>query len=55
MIQFCNCQQPSLVWGFLVVLSLAIAVTASNAAAGSLRASVVKVDITPDKSQWLLG
>jgi hypothetical protein len=39
----------------LGILSLAIAVTASNAAAGSLRASVVKVDITPDKSQWLLG
>ena len=39
----------------LGVLSLALAVTASNAAAGSLRASVVKIDITPDKSQWLLG
>jgi len=36
-------------------LALALAVTASNAAAGSLRASVVKIDITPDKSQWLLG
>jgi hypothetical protein len=36
-------------------LALALAVTASNAAAGNLRASVVKIDITPDKSQWLLG
>ena len=55
MIQSCNCRQASPVWRLLGFLSLAIAMTTSNAAAGSFRASVVKVDITPDKSQWLLG
>jgi len=55
MIHVCICRQPSPVWRFLGFLALALAVTASNAAAGSLRASVVKIDITPDKSQWLLG
>jgi hypothetical protein len=43
------------VWRLLGFLSLAIVVATSSAAAGSFRASVVKVDITPDKSQWLLG
>ena len=55
MIHVYICRQPSPVWRFLGFLTLALAVTASNAAAGSLRASVVKIDITPDKSQWLLG
>jgi hypothetical protein len=39
----------------LGLLFLVLALTTSNAAAGSLRASVVKIDITPDTSQWLLG
>lgn len=55
MIESRNCRQPSPVWRVLGILSLVGAVTASNAAAGSFRASVVKVDITPDKPQWLLG
>ena len=55
MIESRNCRQPSPVWRVLGILSLVGAVTTSNAAAGSFRASVVKVDITPDKPQWLLG
>jgi len=34
---------------------MAIAASSIGAFAGQLRASVVKVDITPDKPQWLLG
>ena len=51
----CHSQQPLPTWRLLGFLALALAVMAANAAAGSLRASVVKIDITPDKSQWLLG
>ena len=40
-----------LVLGILIV----IAASARAALAGQLRASVVKIDITPDKPQWLLG
>jgi hypothetical protein len=38
--------------GFLL---FALVLMSANAAAGTLRASVVKIDITPDKTQWLLG
>ena len=34
---------------------LAFAVGSCTALAGQFRASVVKIDITPDKPQWLLG
>src|SRR5271157_2047877 len=34
---------------------LTLAVGLCNALAGQFRASVVKIDITPDKPQWLLG
>jgi hypothetical protein len=37
------------------VFVLAVVMSSSNALAGQFRASVVKVDITPDKPQWLLG
>jgi len=40
-----------IVFGFV----LAVVVSSSNVLAGQFRASVVKVDITPDKPQWLLG
>jgi len=36
-------------------LVLACAVSSSTALAGQFRASVVKIDITPDTPQWLLG
>lgn len=55
MVQVCICRQPSLLRRLLGLLFLALALTTSNSAAGSLRASVVKIDITPDTSQWLLG
>lgn len=55
MIQACICREPSRAWRLCGFLFLALALTTSNAAAGSLRASVVKIDITPDTSQWLLG
>ena len=37
------------------VLLFLLAVSSSSADAGQFRASVVKIDITPDKPQWLLG
>ena len=39
----------------LPALLLTLAVGAVNALAGTFRASVVKIDITPDSPQWLLG
>ena len=44
-------------WRRLLVsaLLLAMAASSSNAFAAQFRASVVKIDITPDKPQWLLG
>lgn len=36
-------------------VSLTVLGSGRGAAAGSFRASVVKIDITPDKPQWLLG
>ena len=44
-------------WRRLLVafLLLAMAATSFNSRAAQFRASVVKVDITPDKPQWLLG
>ena len=56
MVQSCNPRKGSAAWRFLGLFSLAVVVVLANvpsAAAGSLRASVVKVDITPDKPQWL--
>jgi len=45
------------VWGY--VFSLVFVLTALGSSfcfgAAQFRASVVKIDITPDKSQWLLG
>ncbi len=41
--------------GWLTVVSFIVAWGAAVASAGALRASCVKVDITPEKSQWLLG
>ena len=59
MVRSCNLRQRSAAWRSLGLFLLAVVVVAANvrsaAAAGSLRASVVKVDITPDKPQWLLG
>ena len=40
---------------FVAVLLLAAAKTAFNANAAQFRASVVKIDITPEQPQWLLG
>jgi len=34
---------------------LAVAASLHNAVAGQFRASVVKIDVTPEKPQWLLG
>src|ERR1700683_4272470 len=48
----------SATWAFVGLVSIAVAnavVNVDTAAAGNLRAAVVKVDITPDKPQWLLG
>lgn len=44
-------------WRRLLVafLLLAMAATSFNSRAAQFRASVVKIDITPDKPQWLLG
>lgn len=44
-------------WNFvgLIVLSWTVSVTAFTASAQNFRASCVKVKITPDKPQWLLG
>jgi len=39
----------------VAVFLFAIVGTASNSRAGEFRASVVKIDITPDTPQWLLG
>jgi len=49
--------QTRLFWRRLLVsaLLLAMAASSSNALAAQFRASVVKIDITPDKPQWLLG
>jgi hypothetical protein len=46
-----------LFWRRLLVASflLAMAATSFNSRAAQFRASVVKIDITPDKPQWLLG
>ncbi len=41
--------------GVVLAFILAIVVISSNARAGQFRASVVKVDITPDKTAWLKG
>jgi len=40
---------------FLATLGTALALSIPAAQAGQFRASVVKVDITPDSPQWLLG
>ena len=45
------CRRAMVFLAFIIV----IAVSSIGALAGQLRASVVKVDITPDKPQWLLG
>jgi neutral ceramidase len=48
----------STAWKFLGLFLLALVMVAANvrsAEVRSLRASVVKVDITPDKPEWLLG
>jgi Neutral/alkaline non-lysosomal ceramidase, N-terminal len=42
-------------WGAVWVFMLAVVVISSTAWAGQFRASVVKIDITPDKSEWLRG
>ena len=39
----------------MIALIAAMSLVAGAAAAGQLRASAVKIDITPDKPQWLLG
>src|SRR3974377_525238 len=39
----------------IVVLSIVAACPLMDTAAAGFRASVVKIDITPDTSQWLLG
>ena len=41
--------------GYVFFLVLLTALSGRSGAAGSFRASVVKIDITPDKPQWLLG
>ena len=40
---------------FVLILVMAVAGTLLGAAPGDFRASCVKVDITPETSQWLLG
>ena len=44
-------------YGRLIICAFWVAFAAGsfNARAGPFRASVVKIDITPDKPQWLLG
>ena len=37
------------------LFALAVAASLHNAVAGQFRASVVKIDVTPEKPQWLLG
>ena len=46
---------PLNVLHWLTVASFILTWGAAGASAGALRASCVKVDITPEKSQWLLG
>jgi hypothetical protein len=40
---------------FISLLVLAVAASVRNAVAGQFRASVMKIDVTPEKPQWLLG
>ncbi len=40
---------------FSLIFILTVLSNATSLGAGQFRASVVKIDITPDKSQWLLG
>ena len=40
---------------FLSILALGVLGTPSNIRAAQFRAAVVKIDITPDRPQWLLG
>jgi hypothetical protein len=49
--------QINLRWRRLLVtvFGLALGGTWFNSLAAQFRASVVKIDITPDKPQWLLG
>jgi len=47
-----NCFRFSLL---LLILLMAVLGNHSNIWAGEFRAAVVKIDITPDKPQWLLG
>ena len=49
--------EANLFWRWLLVSAflLAIVGTSFNSRAAQFRASVVKIDITPDKPQWLLG
>ena len=55
MIPTSSYRKPLPVWRLLGFLLFALVLMSANAAAGTLRASVVKIDITPDKTQWLLG
>lgn len=55
MLQSHNLRKGSMAWRLLGLFLLAVIVDVHGATTGILRASVVKVDITPDKSQWLTG
>src|SRR5215472_9784763 len=41
--------------GTILALLSVLVMSAFSGQAGQFRASVVKIDITPDKAQWLLG
>ena len=56
MVNTCEVETNQLCGRVIVfVFVLAIVMSSSNALAGQFRASVVKIDITPNKPQWLLG
>src|SRR5713226_6606958 len=56
MVNTCEVETNQLCGRVIVfVFVLAVVMSSSNAQAGQFRASAVKVDITPDKPQWLLG
>jgi|GEM_PF-6158724 len=49
--------ERSPLWWYLFSFTFVLTVLGSTSSlrAGQFRASVVKIDITPDKPQWLLG
>lgn len=56
MTRFSKAGMPRLAWrGILSMVVLAVVGGNLRLAAAQFRASVVKIDITPDKSEWLLG